>query len=235
MYRGLPDPWICRGRVTASRIISASFAVVDFHNPHCCSPQHVDPAPTPNQAIFLPSDAHYPCQIPPLQTPNSSSSSQVDYASSAEGRLPEYDTPGFPPRNSMHQRKRRRRTGRRWRILHHTFTLQPHREPEARPTGIPISTSYHWRGAISKTTMLVPEHGYLQHLDLASDFSCFSSAYCDRYYPARLILDARKKRLDCQRHWKLEKINVCAGVGCLLRRKYHSVLRDRTMTLIVQA
>ena len=36
----------------------------------CRSPQHVDPAPTPNQSIFLPSDAHYPHQIPPLQTPN---------------------------------------------------------------------------------------------------------------------------------------------------------------------
>ena len=76
--------------------------------------------------------------------------------------------------------------------------------------------------------MLGPEHGYLQHLDLASDFnSCFSSVYCDRCYPPRLILDARKKkRLDCQCHWKLEKANAYAGVSCLPRRKYHSMLRD---------
>ena len=36
------------------RIISASFAVVDFHNPpHPRSPQHVDSAPAPNQGIFF--------------------------------------------------------------------------------------------------------------------------------------------------------------------------------------
>jgi len=88
--------------------------------------------------------------------------------------------------------------------------------------------------AVLKTTMLTPQHGYLQHLDLTSDFDwCFSSVYCDWCYPLHLILDARKRRLGCQCCLKLEKTSAYGCVGCLLRRKYYLALRNRMMTPIV--
>ena len=60
--------------------------------------------------------------------------------------------------------------------------------------------------------MLVPQHGYLQYLDLASNFdSRFSANYCDQRYLARVILDTGKKHLGCQCHWKLET-NQCVWV-----------------------